>query len=160
MALLLIVQAVLFYLPHYFWKSWEGGKMEGLSNLLNIPVEPTLDGDRRRARIELLLDHLESFDINSYNYYTYRFYLCEISNLALLFLNIWMTNWVTDGLFRHVGLDFLMHGYRSRILVQLFPIQAQCEWRVSGPSGNLQPFNALCVLPLNSFNKSIFVFLW
>ena len=37
-SMLVLIQAAIFYLPHYLWRSWEGGKMKQLlSNIIQKP---------------------------------------------------------------------------------------------------------------------------
>lgn len=93
----------------------------------------------------MLLDYFEAFETNAHEYYTYRLYLCEYANFVFLLVNVWLTNWVTDGLFWSLGPDIFKNGYHSIVLIKLFPSQGKCTWRVTGPSGNVQPFDALCV---------------
>lgn len=39
----------------------------------------------------------------------------------------------------------------------IFPIAAKCTYKVYGPSGTIQSFDAFCLLPLNVMNKKIFI---
>lgn len=43
---------------------------------------------------------------------------------------------------------------------QTFPTIAKCLFESTGPSGSLQKFDALCLLPQNVLNQKIFVIIW
>lgn len=51
----LLLQALLFYIPYYAWKTWEGGRIKMLSNNLNIPI---LDAEYRRERKLAVINYL------------------------------------------------------------------------------------------------------
>lgn len=42
----------------------------------------------------------------------------------------------------------------------VFPKVAKCTFRRFGPSGTVQVYDGLCVLPINIFNEKIYCFLW
>lgn len=42
----------------------------------------------------------------------------------------------------------------------LFPKAAKCSYKAFGPSGSLQVFDALCLLPLNILNQKLFIIVW
>ena len=43
--------------------------------------------------------------------------------------------------------------------IHLFQV-TKCTFHKFGPSGTVQKFDGLCVLPLNIINEKIYVFLW
>lgn len=42
----------------------------------------------------------------------------------------------------------------------IFPRAAKCTYEPYGPSGSIQNFDALCLLPLNILNQKLFIILW
>ena len=48
--------------------------------------------------------------------------------------------------------DFLMTSFFLQV--------TKCTFHKFGPSGTIQKFDGLCVLPLNIINEKIYVFLW
>ena len=42
----------------------------------------------------------------------------------------------------------------------VFPKVTKCTFHKFGPSGTIEKFDGLCVLPLNIINEKIYVFLW
>jgi len=45
-------------------------------------------------------------------------------------------------------------------MAKVFPKVTKCTFNKYGPSGNIVPYDGLCVLPLNIVNEKIYVFLW
>lgn len=48
----------------------------------------------------------------------------------------------------------------KRHSAKLFPTQAKCRFDKFGPSGSIVTYDGLCLLPQNTFNEKIFVFLY
>merc|ERR1711884_112479 len=42
----------------------------------------------------------------------------------------------------------------------IFPKVAKCTFERFGPSGTIEVFDGLCVLPINIINEKIYIFLW
>lgn len=42
----------------------------------------------------------------------------------------------------------------------IFPRAAKCAYEPYGPSGSVQKFDALCLLPLNILNQKLFICIW
>lgn len=42
----------------------------------------------------------------------------------------------------------------------IFPRAAKCTYEPFGPSGSIQRFDALCLLPLNILNQKLFIIVW
>ena len=42
----------------------------------------------------------------------------------------------------------------------VFPKVAKCTFTKSGPTGTIQTFDGLCVLPINIINEKIYLFMW
>ena len=42
----------------------------------------------------------------------------------------------------------------------VFPRAAKCTFESYGPSGTIQSFDALCLLPLNILNQKLFIIVW
>ena len=43
---------------------------------------------------------------------------------------------------------------------RVFPKMTKCSFHKFGPSGTVEKFDGLCVLPLNIINEKIYLFLW
>ncbi len=72
------------------------------------------------------------------------------------FLGGEFTNYGTD-VIRMTELD---PAERNDPMARVFPKMTKCTFHKFGPSGTVEKFDGLCVLPLNIINEKIYVFLW
>jgi len=49
---------------------------------------------------------------------------------------------------------------RTDIMSRVFPIITKCTFHKYGPTGTIQTFDGMCLLPQNILNEKMFVFLW
>lgn len=72
------LQALLFYLPRYLWKVWEGGRLKLLVGNLNGPlVAPTWNSTVKNQVVNYILTGKRYHKI-----YAWRYSFCEILNLV------------------------------------------------------------------------------
>ena len=69
------------------------------------------------------------------------------------------------GEFTTYGLDVMsmtewMPEKREDPMARVFPKVTKCTFHKFGPSGTVEKYDGLCVLPLNIINEKIYVFLW
>lgn len=157
----LLIQALLFYIPYYVWKTWEGGRIKMLSVNLNLPI---LEAEYRRERKSAVINYLYE-NLHHHNVYLFRFVFCELLNLMNIVAQIFFIDYFLDGEFKTYGLDVLkfteMHPeVRIDPMARIFPKVTKCSFHKYGPSGSVQFFDGLCLLPLNIINEKIFIFLW
>lgn len=157
----LFFQAVLFYVPRYIWKIWEGGRIKMLTVNLNMPIlDFNLKEDRKIALVNYFKLHLHRHD-----WYAFKFFICELLNLTNVLCQIFFMDYFLDGQFTTYGIEILKFAQvnpdtRSDPMSRIFPKTSKCLFRKYGPSGSIQSFDALCVLPLNVINEKIYIFLW
>lgn len=157
----LFFQAMFFYMPRYLWKNWEGGRIKMLVLDLNCPV---VSDDCKSDRRKLLVDYITT-NLHMQNFYAYRFFLCEVLNFINVLGQIYFMDFFLDGEFSTYGSDvvrFTEMEPEERIdpMAKVFPKVTKCTFHKYGPSGTVQKFDGLCVLPLNIVNEKIYVFLW
>jgi hypothetical protein len=157
----LFFQAMLFYIPRYLWKTWEGGKIKMLVLELNNPI---IDEDSKGERKKLLVDYFVS-NLHSHNFYAFRFFLCEAMNFVNVIGQIYFMDKFLGGEFTTYGSDVIKYTElepeeRSDPMATVFPKVTKCTFHKYGPSGTVQKFDGLCVLPLNIVNEKIMVFIW
>lgn len=157
----LLFQALLFYIPYYVWKTWEGGRIKMLSTNLNLPI---LDAEYRRERKSAVINYLYE-NLHHHNVYLYRFVFCEALNLMNIIAQILFIDYFLDGEFKTYGLQvwkFIQMQPEVRIdpMARIFPKVTKCSFRKYGPSGSVQFLDGLCLLPLNIINEKIYIFLW
>lgn len=76
-------QGVLFYVPHWIWKSWEEGKVRMITDgIRGAIVGPT---DERKDRLSRLVQYFTD-TLHMHNTYASGYFICE----ALNFLNVVM----------------------------------------------------------------------
>lgn len=157
----LFFQAILFYIPRYLWKTWEGGRIKMLVLDLNCPV---VSEDCKSDRRKLLVDYFFT-NLHSQNFYAFRFFFCEFLNFVNVILQMYIVDVFLDGEFSHygmevIGLTEMEPEQRIDPMSRVFPKVTKCTFHKYGPSGSVQQFDGLCVLPLNIVNEKIYVFLW
>lgn len=158
----LFFQGIMFYVPHWFWKNWEEGKMrmisEGLRGVHTLPAQ------ERRARQNRLFEYLWS-SLTTHNSYAFGYFICESLNFINVVANIFFVDRFLGGAFMTYGTDVLKFSNmnqenRSDPMVEIFPRVTKCTFHKFGASGSIQKHDAMCVLALNILNEKIYIFLW
>ncbi|XP_065077820.1 innexin inx7 [Ochlerotatus camptorhynchus] len=173
----LFLQAIMFYGPHYIWRTIEGGKIkrlvEGLrmvevskyytqSNAITFDSKYTLYPKAELdKKIEVVCEAFHKHIILNH-LWAPKFVLCEILNLVNVLTQVWFTNKFLGGRFYRLGLDFIDEDFSGTmdVLDTIFPKVTKCHFHKYGPSGSIQKHDALCVMALNVINEKIFTFLW
>lgn len=158
---MLFFQAGLFYIPRYIWKVAEGGKMKTLILGLDNPV---MDEDSKTIKNKLLIEYLMS-TLHEHSTYIGLFILCEILNFINVIGQIYFMDLFLGGEFTNYGPSVVQYtnmNQEDRVdpMVKVFPRVTKCTFHAYGPSGDVQRFDSLCVLPLNIVNEKVYVFLW
>uniref|UniRef100_A0A1B6L2T6 Innexin n=1 Tax=Graphocephala atropunctata TaxID=36148 RepID=A0A1B6L2T6_9HEMI len=157
----LFFQAMMFYVPRYLWKTWEGGRIKMLVLDLNCPV---VSEECKADRKKLLVDYF-TLNLHTQNFYAVRFFICEVLNFINVIAQIYFMDFFLDGEFSTYGSDVVRftemeQEEREDPMSRVFPKVTKCTFHKYGPSGTVQKFDGLCVLPLNIVNEKIYVFLW
>jgi len=157
----LFFQAMLFYIPRHLWKVWEAGRINMLVQDMNVPI---VDADQKEDRKKVLVDYF-TMDRHSHEFYTYTFFFCEFLNFVNVVGQMFFMDFFLGGEFSTYGSDVvqmtnLEQEERTDPLSRVFPKVTKCTFHKFGPSGTVQKFDGLCVLPLNIINEKIYVFLW
>lgn len=157
----LFLQGILFYVPRYIWKSWEGGRIRSLIQSLNNPV---LGSDEKKSQVALLNKYL-ILSLRENDVYFWKFFFCEFLNFANVVSQICFIDIFLGGSFTTYGWDVLKHSemeQEERVdpMIKVFPRMTKCTFHFFGSSGDLQRHDALCILPLNIINEKIYVFVW
>ncbi|XP_033330437.2 innexin 7 [Megalopta genalis] len=170
----LFFQAIFFYLPHYIWRSAEGGRLKfmvsglhlsslalqdepmKLDNDVVIPSKKNRDDKIRQIRVAFV----NRIHLN--RPWAYYLGLCEVLNFINVLAQIYLTDKFLGGAF--LGLGHALGGDKSHgemdVLDVVFPKVTKCRFYKYGPSGGIQQHDALCVMALNIVNEKIYVFLW
>merc|ERR1711936_31859 len=94
-----------------------------------------------------------------------KFFFCEVLNFINVLGQIYFMDFFLGGEFTSYGLDVvrmteLEPEQREDPISRVFPKMTKCTFHKFGPSGTVEKFDGLCVLPLNIINEKIYVFLW
>uniref|UniRef100_A0A023F430 Innexin n=1 Tax=Triatoma infestans TaxID=30076 RepID=A0A023F430_TRIIF len=160
-AFFLFFQAVLFYMPRWLWKHWEGGKIHALMMDLDVGICSELE---KKQKKKLLLDYLWE-NLRYHNWWCFRYYLCELLSLLNVIGQMFLMDKFFDGAFLTFGIDvfkFLESDQEERVdpMIFIFPRMTKCTFYKYGVSGEVERHDAVCILPLNVVNEKIYVFLW
>jgi len=118
----------------------------------------------RRKTKKVLVDYFTQ-DRHNHQLYAFTFFFCEFLNFVNVVGQLFFMDFFLGGEFTTYGSDVvamtdLEQEQRSDPLSRVFPKVTKCTFHKFGPSGTVQKFDGLCVLPLNIINEKIYVFLW
>lgn len=177
----LILQALFFHLPRDLWKMWDAKRLKTLSDVWhpkktddkekpdlkkNDDIKDQLLLCERdvKIRIDKLVDYFVR-NLHHQNSYAIQFMICEALNFGNVVAQIYLVDYFLDGEFSTYGLEVLtftemQSEERYDPMNRIFPKITKCLFRKYGPSGSLENFDGMCVLPLNALNEKIYVVMW
>ncbi|CAG0917117.1 unnamed protein product [Notodromas monacha] len=157
----LFLQAIMFYFPHYLWKSLEGGRVRSVVvSGCSRSVKDEERAGKRQILTRYMANHLRRHDA-----WFYQFVFCEMLNLINVIGNIFFTDKFLGYEFSNFGMEvaqFVDRDPEDRFdpMARVFPKVTKCTWHQFGPSGTIVKKDSLCVLAWNIINEKIYVFLW
>ncbi|XP_063227620.1 innexin inx3-like [Bacillus rossius redtenbacheri] len=157
----LLFQGILFYLPHWLWKSMEQKRIEVISKgLRGVLVDP----NRSHDSVERLADYLVQ-TVNSNTHYGVGYMLCELLNLVNVIGNIFLIDKFLGGVFLSYGTEVISFANmeqfnRTDPMIRIFPRITKCAFHSYGSSGSIQTHDLMCVMAINVINEKIYIFLW
>lgn len=158
--LTLCLQSIFCYLPRYFWKRMEGGKISQLTLALRSPF---LSEDAKESKMCFLAEYL-AFNMNNHQLYFACYVASEIMNFANVVAQICFINVFLGGDFSRKVTRFREQLWnfsdRSDPLIKIFPRFTKCTLHRFAASGDIVRFDVICMLPINTMNEKIYVFLW
>ncbi|MPD05137.1 Innexin inx2 [Portunus trituberculatus] len=95
----------MFYVPHWFWKRWEGGLFKQI--IQDLSIRKYLGGNlknyfNRKDMIKTLSKYV-SRTMNGHKMWAYRFSFCELLNLGVVVATLFFTDWFLGGEFLTYG---------------------------------------------------------
>lgn len=160
----LVLQAVMCYVPHFLWKSWEGGRMAMLIESLNAPAM-MMDPDSAKDRIKNITGYFKK-RIGTHIAYAYKFVFCEFLNLVNIIAQMYLMDSFLGGHFTTYGLQVITMSGEADLegrfdpMTKVFPKMSKCTFHKYGPSGTIQNHDGLCILPTNIIIEKIYILLW
>lgn len=97
--------------------------------------------------------------------YFYYFTMFEVVNFLNVIMQVYLVDEFLGGTFTTYGLDVLNYSQmeqddRVDPMVRVFPRMTKCTFHRFGSSGDIQRYDALCILPLNIINEKIYIIMW
>lgn len=125
---------------------------------------PLFEQKEQYAEVSLIVNYITR-NKHKHTSYFYYFTLCEISNFVNVIMQIYLVDEFLGGTFTTYGLDVLDYvqmDQESRVdpMVRVFPRMTKCSFHRFGASGDVQKYDALCILPLNIINEKIYIVMW
>ncbi|XP_071522205.1 innexin inx2-like [Panulirus ornatus] len=157
----LVLQAIMFYVPRYLWKNMEGGLfttiLAGLDKL-------TMDENARFKKHKILSQYMIRH-LHMHMNWAIRFFLCEALCLVVVVGNIYFTDLFLGGTFLTYGtevINFPDMDPENRVdpMTRIFPRVTKCTFRKFGSSGTIETHDTMCVLAVNIINEKIYIFIW
>ena len=177
MPVILFVQAMLFYLPHYLWKMWENGTISSICKRLH--ENRFTPADYIETNNDILFYLQNCFKLNKS--LVYKYYLCHV----LLLINLFIQVITLDVIFNH---QFIFYGalvtryyfYGEHVyglqshsdssldnyqlnnpMDFVFPKITSCKVDLASMSGpNPDDARFMCILPLNILHDKFYLLLW
>ena len=158
----LFVQALLIYLPRFIWLDFEKRINSNLQ--LDVKVD-RLDQQKIERTRDYIIDFLIWKPKMCRNSYYYLHVFLEACNLLIVLAQFAFMNFFLNSNFSRYGFKVLQFENWSYELyfdpmTRAFPKLAKCLFYSYGSSGNTQKTDFLCVLPYNTANEKIYLFLW
>ncbi|KAG0694865.1 Innexin inx2 [Chionoecetes opilio] len=164
---ILFVQGVMFYVPHWLWKVWEGGLFKHI--IQDLSVRDYLGNNlgnyfNKEQGFKTLAKYIMR-TMNGHRMWAYRFFFCELLNLLVVVATLFFTDWFLGGEFLTYGANVfavasLDPENRTDPMTYVFPRMAKCTFRSFGASGTIQVRDVMCLIATNIINEKIYLFLW
>jgi hypothetical protein len=186
-AYILVVQGVLFLLPHQLWSAMEDGRVGRMIKEIQAPGRMVKElqaagkvEDAAKAASEVVkkenevIKNIASF-IHSQGKagsngktksgpilrrYVLSFLLCHFLTIVNVLLNITLVDAFFGGRFASFGMRWMTAEDGWNALPDVFPRRAGCIWREHGTGGDVQNVSYLCYLATNVATEKVFVFMW
>lgn len=158
----LFLQALLFYIPRYFWKMFEGGRVRAMVLNLNRPI---ISEENKHDNVNLLTNYVVASFGKGNNSYAIDYMIAELLNVVNVIGQMYLMDSFLGGSFSTYGADILKfsewdQSVRYDPMIRVFPRLTKCTFHRYGSSGDVQLHDAMCILPINIINEKIYVFLW
>ncbi|KAA0202816.1 hypothetical protein HAZT_HAZT002865 [Hyalella azteca] len=161
--LALAIQTAALYFPRWLWKTVIDRKK--FKNILGDLDSLHLKNEGGNEELLEKSVHYAVESLGTHTAYAARFFMCEVIALVISIGNLFVTNALLGGDFFEFGNTAISYLFGdvtdlTNPLNVVFPKITKCTWSKFGPTGSIQSFDALCVLPLNIVNEKTYVMLW
>lgn len=159
---ILLLQSVLFYIPHYLWQLWEGNRLQSLQ--VGLSSMHSLNETERTYRRDILLDYFRR-NLRRHNIYALQFFACECLNFLNVLGQTSILNYIFDGYFFNFSVFStfkLSAAQRVDPMAHIFPKLISCEYSdvFRFADSEIEDRPSVCILPLNNFNEMVYTIIW
>ena len=165
--IILSIQAVLFYAPHWIWKNLEDDRLAKIVAGLNNAIDDPTEVDKKVDNItNYMIERMKlSKKQHDHQIWAMKFFACECLNFINVVVQIIATDKFMGGQFSTYGtevLNFPSQEAETRVdpMSRIFPRMTKCTFHKYGGSATIQVIDSLCVLGMNIVNEKIYIFLW
>ncbi|CAG2115371.1 unnamed protein product, partial [Medioppia subpectinata] len=160
--LVLLLQSVCFYFPHYLWKRFESNR---ISSIVSSDMQYFVDDPNKRHQKIAQVVHFLRSTIGRNDGLAIEYYGCEFLAFCVVCGQILFNHHFLDKGFITFGMDQVKWWIADPSILQdpmemLFPLLSKCRFDKFGSSGGRVELDALCVLSLNILNQKMFLFIW
>lgn len=174
-SIILLVQAVLFYTPHYIWKVCENGTIIDVCQCFQDNRLTFKDYLKANRHLLVYINHC--FNINKS--LALKYYLCHVFMTINLILQVIWLHWLFNYQYYDYGIKAMKYYFSNSIIFpgheasfgqqwieldnpldHVFPKITTCKLIQGSPTGDTDKFSPMCVLTLNIFYDKIFLILW
>ncbi|XP_055950376.1 innexin inx2-like [Argiope bruennichi] len=157
----LLVQAIMFYLPGHFWQAKEKGRMKKLVLGLDSPIIPAEAKSMNTALIVRYL--LASMRYN--RRYFIHFVVAEVWNFINVVGQVYFIDYAFGKVFTTYGLKVIAFTEwefyeRHDPMANIFPKMIECTLYSIGPLTDVMKTKTRCALPINEVSEKIYILLW
>lgn len=159
----LLIQAVLFYVPRFIWRFCEGGRIQSLAT--DIEDGHLLPGKDRVGKKRQLVRYL-TMSRGFHDWYAMAYFGCELLALTNVIGQMFILDVYFDGQFLNYGIEVIQYlasnetQFKTNPMDIVFPKMTKCKYYRFGESGEVDIYNVLCLLPINIINEKIYFFCW
>ena len=160
--IILLLQSVLFYIPHWIWKHFENGWVAAM--IKDLRRSDLVDAEVINEKKKLTAECLRKGK-NTNTVYGAVLILCELLNWFNVTVQLYLLNeWFSYYFFKNPINVVMLAGESSfsRIdpLELAFPKTITCNIKSFGPSGTINTRSVLCDVAVNHFNEMCVIIMW
>lgn len=160
--IILLIQSVLFYIPHWIWKHRENGWIDGM--LQDMRRSDLADETVVKERKKLAAESLRK-GRNTNTVYGTCLILCQLLNWFNVTVQLYALNAMLSYYFFKNPISAIMvvsdlHYARFDPLEWAFPKTVSCTMKAFGPAGGISTRSILCDVAVNHFNEMCCILMW
>jgi len=160
---MLVLQGLLFMLPHRLWKYLEEGKMKCIAE--GVTTGNNGDSSARQTIINNIAKFIAKQNkTKGHVKYAASFMICQVLSLLNVLFNVFLLDVFFQGKFLDFGArwikSLMIKETSHSVLLDVFPRMTVCDWHQRGTGGHHETTQYMCILATNIATEKIFIFLW